>query len=433
MKLIEFSLRGVRCFAERQDFRIRPLTLLVGENSTGKTTALGCLQVLASCHTGAGVDFNRDPYEMGNFKNIISPAAGDSTFELGFTVENKGEKIERIVEFAEQENNVEPAVRHVTTKFSDGKVIFGIGEKSGKSYNDERTNSYRLKLLGGITRDLPLLQLLNFFTNIPKQETELSHLKQYADKRREQGLPWLDDVLMPFIFSTAPVRSRPKRTYDPIRESYDPEGSDVPTRLMRMQAADKEAWQKLLKLLADFGKEAQMFNSLEVRHFGESTSDPFQILVNVDGAKINIIDVGYGISQILPVLFRAFEPVVRGSARWPAATILLMQQPEVHLHPKAQAVFASSLVSLTKQSGRSFIVETHSRNIIDRVRIEITRGNIDHEDVSLIYLQPERNSSGRTVKAHNITFDREANMVDEPPHYAEFLMEETGRLFQFKD
>ena len=48
MNITQFTMEKVRCFAESQPFEIRPLTFLVGENSTGKTTALGCFQVLAN-------------------------------------------------------------------------------------------------------------------------------------------------------------------------------------------------------------------------------------------------------------------------------------------------------------------------------------------------------------------------------------------------
>ena len=46
MNITQFTMEEVRCFAGRQEFNIRPLTFLVGENSTGKTTALACFQVL---------------------------------------------------------------------------------------------------------------------------------------------------------------------------------------------------------------------------------------------------------------------------------------------------------------------------------------------------------------------------------------------------
>ena len=447
MELVEFSLRGVRCFAKRQNFRIRPLTFLVGENSTGKTTALGCFQVLASClsngklladggmFVGGDVDFNREPYEMGNFKNLISASAEGGTFELSFTVKGEKETIERIIEFTKNDSSVEPVIKRAITKFQDGEVILEVGGEKGKAH-DKTTNTFRIRFENK-QGEPPPHHLLGFFPHILFRPSSHEHiekpapLKKYIDRKcKELGWGWLD-ISSPQVYSTAPVRSRPKRTYDPIRQAYDPEGSDVPTRLMRMQATNKKAWQKLLKLLEKFGKESQMFDSLEIKNF--ETIDPFQLLVNVDGTKVSIIDVGYGVSQVLPLLFRVFEPVVHSSRRKHGTATFLFQQPEVHLHPKAQAALASMLVELTEQKGRGFIVETHSRNMIDRVRIEIMRGNISPDNVSLIYLQPERSSSGRVVKAHNITFDGEANMIGEPPHYAEFLMEETGRMFGFKD
>ena len=57
MTITQFAMEEVRCFGERQEFEIRPLTFLVGENSTGKTTALACFQVLADYLRGKGIDF----------------------------------------------------------------------------------------------------------------------------------------------------------------------------------------------------------------------------------------------------------------------------------------------------------------------------------------------------------------------------------------
>ena len=67
--------------------------------------------------------------------------------------------------------------------------------------------------------------------------------------------------------------------------------------------------------------------------------------------------------------------------------------------------------------------------MLDRARIEIIRGNIRSEDVSLIYFEPK----GRIVKVHNISFDKMANMVGVPPHYGEFFLKESKRLLGFKD
>ena len=103
-----------------------------------------------------------------------------------------------------------------------------------------------------------------------------------------------------------------------------------------------------------------------------------------------------------------------------------MQQPEVHLHPKAQAELSSLLCQLATKERKTFVVETHSDYMIDRARIEIMKGNINPEDVSLIYLEPV--SNGSKVQVHNITLDKQANLVGVPKGYRSFFLDETSSL-----
>ena len=445
MELVKFSIEGVRCFADRQELRIRPLTFLVGENSTGKTTSLGCFQALSNCLTGKrGVDFNLSPYEMGNFENIIGTKSRNDTFKLGFTFKTKSDEVEHIVEFAGKEDSVDPIVKQLITKFSDGQIIIAIDSKndhSGRDTEDQhvkfsvdadtKTNTYRVNF-GGV--DLPLPILFTIIKDLLKEKPDdnVSSLKRYLEKKLDSAsVSWLQPSSPSlFALSTAPVRSRPKRTHDPIRETYDADGSDVPTLLKRMQEAKPKEWKKMQKMLNDFGRSSQLFDELKIKKFGKSMSDPFQVFASIDGAEVNTIDVGYGISQVLPILFRILEPVAI-DYKGDDLLSFLLQQPEVHLHPKAQAELTTLLVSLAEQKRRTFIVETHSSHMLDRARIEITRGKISRDDVSLIYLEPQCSDKGRTVKAHNITFDEEANLVGEPPHYAKFFVKETGCLLGF--
>ena len=89
------------------------------------------------------------------------------------------------------------------------------------------------------------------------------------------------------------------------------------------------------------------------KYFAEKT-------VKVRGPKANIVDVGYGVSQILPILVQILSPNVSRHEM----SFSLLQQPEVHLHPKAQAEFSSLLARLANKGDRSFIVETHSDYMI---------------------------------------------------------------------
>ena len=97
MSITQFSIEEVRCFAERQNFEIRPLTFLVGENSTGKTTALGCFQALADYLSldMRGIDFNRKPYSMGIFRDILRNSRNnEKAFKLGFKFKYGNEDVE---------------------------------------------------------------------------------------------------------------------------------------------------------------------------------------------------------------------------------------------------------------------------------------------------------------------------------------------------
>ncbi|MCE2396914.1 AAA family ATPase [Candidatus Poribacteria bacterium] len=449
MNITQFTMEEVRCFAGHQEFKIRPLTFLVGENSTGKTTALGCFQVLANYLGGESVHFNSDPYSMGVFRDIVrNSKKEEKAFELGFTFGGENENLDFVVEFAKKKGGFEPIVKSITIKFIDGEMVL-------RRFDDitEWLRDVPVKKVGATTwREVPNMRLASFNkgrnqycvdmyadfldrTPFPFLSNRFSHGGEGEDalvsflgkKEKDIGIPWWQIGERIAVFSAAPIRSRPKRTYDPTREFYDPEGSHVPMQLMRMQATERGRWEGLKEQLIEFGKRSGMFQNIDVKNLGGSMGNPFQLKVKVRGPNSNIVDVGYGVSQILPILVNSLDPPIR---RGPLMEkpFFLLQQPEVHLHPRAQAEL-SSLLAMSSQFRLGCIVETHSDYMIDRARIEIRKGNIRPEDVSLIYLEPKRN----VVKVHNISFDKMGNMEGVPQHYRDFFMTEYRRLMGFED
>ena len=193
--------------------------------------------------------------------------------------------------------------------------------------------------------------------------------------------------------------------------------------LMQIKATHKENWEVLKKQLVEFGKNSGLFQNIDVKNLERSLGAPFQLKFTIRGPNVNIADVGYGVSQILPILVHILKSNPHDMH------FSLLQQPEVHLHPKAQAEFSSLLAQLASKRNRSFIIETHSDYMIDRARVDIMRGNIRPEDVSLIYFEPK----GRVVKVHNISFDKMANLIGAPTNYREFFLKESKRLMGFKD
>ena len=104
--------------------------------------------------------------------------------------------------------------------------------------------------------------------------------------------------------------------------------------------------------------------------------------------------------------------------------MFLLQQPEVHLHPSAQAALGS-LFCQVAEPRRQLVVETHSDHLIDRVRMDVRDGvgNLKPEDVSILYF--ERNDLD--VRIHSIRLDEEGNVLDAPEGYRWFFLEETAR------
>ena len=442
MNITQFTMEEVRCFSERQTLEIRPLTFLVGENSTGKTTALACFHVLVDYLQAEGVDFNTQPYSMGTFKDIVrNSQKKEKTFKLGFAYEYANETLESTVEFVQRKDGIEPTVNSITVKFTDGEIVFKTGNNKGVITNftdyDEAKNRYSVNCETNFLDNIPYPTFFGHL-RIPsivegRSKAEIALAKYLVERLKSRGntfsYPWhLWKIIS--VFSTSPVRSRPKRTYDPTREFDDPEGSDVPMYLMRIEAIEKKNWEALKTQLVEFGRNSGLFENIDVKNFGRSLGAPFQLQVKVRGPKANITDVGYGVSQILPILVQILNPSIsKSDQQTTQSSFSLLQQPEIHLHPRAQAEFSSLLVKLANKGNQSFLVETHSDYMIDRARIEIIRGNIRPEDVSLIFFEPK----GRIVKVHNISFDKMANMVGDPPHYGEFFLKESKRLLGFKD
>ncbi len=436
MNITQFTMEKVRCFAERQEFEIRPLTFLVGENSTGKTTALACFQVLADYLGGKAIDFNSDPYSMGAFRDIVrNSRETEKVFNLGFIFEGENEDVKCTVEFIKKKGGFEPVVKSIIMKFTDGEMIlrrvddttdttqWGIGTPKASRKGgattwregarmrlatfDKGRNQYYVDVRADFLDRTPFPFLSDHF--IHREEGEKALANYLKKKEQDTGVPWwrIGEALA--VFSTAPIRSRPKRTYDPTREFYAPEGSDVPMLLMQMQATDKERWEGLKTQLVEFGKHSGLFQNIEVKNLGGSMGNPFQLKVKVRGPNSNIVDVGYGVSQILPILVNSLDPPIpRGPLM--EKPFFLLQQPEVHLHPRAQAAL-SSLLARSSKLRLAFIVETHSDYMIDRARIEIRKGNICPEDVSLIYMEPVwywlRRKNGKIVYSDTEKFRSE--------------------------
>lgn len=248
---------------------------------------------------------------------------------------------------------------------------------------------------------------------------------QMTDGDREQlkGLVGVFDALSAEQrpFASAPVRSKPRRTYDPSRPGRDPEGETIPMYLSTAFFEDKKSWKALKAALERFGREAGLFDEIAVKPLGKRGSEPFQMHVRKFGGRAkgplrNLIDVGYGVSQVLPVITELF--------RDDTTPMFLLQQPEVHLHPSAQAALGSLFCEITGP-GRQIVVETHSDHLLDRVRLDVRdrKTKLKPDDVSILFFE----RGDLDVRIHSLRLDAEGNVLGAPPSYRRFFLDETRR------
>ena len=449
----EFIIGNVRCFAEEQRVPIRPITLLVGENSTGKTTFLGGYRVLSEMLSATkpmpdnyySTAFNQRPFSMGKYRDIVRrPNVGE--FCLGWAGEWPDEFAASAVSEAKFSFGEEEELPFLS------KFVFSFrgGEKLEVAHQDKSGQiafigpDFRYEMLGLMSQmffQIPTafasmllgLRFLSTFRKWRMAGSEMEKLEEFL--RKNLGLvtsaPYmLDDswdkrvgTLMPRnVASFAPMNYIPQRTYS-ILDDSESESGHVPASLFRLSVNAPEKWRDLQKRLIAFGKKAEMFSDFKIVNHGLNSGGDFHLEVETRGVRSNIADVGHGVSQMYPLLI----PIMRASQR-KTPMVFLLQEPEIRLHPQAQATMASFFTKSAKDDGHAFIIETHGDGVIDRVRVCVSHGEIAPEEVVILYFEPDKKTGA--VKIHPIHVDKMGNLTDAPPGYRRFFLEETDRMLR---
>ena len=455
------SLKNFRCFWNEQTVRLAPLTLLVGENSTGKSSFMAGIRSLwDATHNPEVLDFKEEPYDLGSHDEIVHYRGGRgrraTTFELGFSAseesyrEDKRSKASQrsagsaphIVSFEFKERGRAPIMARRRHSRADTWLEYNtMNDKEHHIGFGTRNGSWKLQ---GEGDDRGYFQLHG--DSIPPFHYVLFLLRQFLegetvglecinqsgptnpskeDSRRLIALAewhfFAHRVTAGRPFASAPVRSKPRRTYDPARPVYDPEGDYIPMLLANMQFQSAKGWAQLKGALEEFGRMAGLFDELSIKSLGKKGSDPFQVHIrkfgkSAKGPRRNLMDVGYGVSQVLPVLTELLR------ANGP--NMFLLQQPEVHLHPSAQAALGTLFCRIANPK-RKLVVETHSDHLLDRIRMDVRDGTtpLGPDDVSVLFF--ERNDLH--VDIHSLRLDSQGNVLNVPPSYRQFFLEESNR------
>ncbi len=439
---MKFGIENVRCFRQPHCVRIAPLTILVGENSTGKSSFMSLLRIANQIAQGdLSPDFNSEPFSLGAYEQIAHRPHGQApakSFRLSLSMDMTLPEVpKQTTEATFDAHFIAREGQPALARFGFNVLEFQLTIESKPGETETKvdfpslqgmssrisTKATKSMLLGGF---LPWMASFVFEQTYRKGPESEPISEAEADQFREEAalFTWMASQvqaqLREAIYPFAPIRTRPRRTYDPVISIFQEEGAHIPTRLARMQRAKNSDADRLHGQINEFGKVSGLFNALEVKTLGNSQGDPFQIHVKVGDTYANLIDVGYGVSQALPIIVDLLE----GGDE---SRLYLLQQPEVHLHPRAQAQLGSFLGEVVSQTQSHVVVETHSDFLVDRVRMAIRdeQSHLTSEAVSLLYFE----HTGAEVKIHEIALDSLGDIVDPPESYREFFMSELRNKF----
>ncbi len=419
-------IEHVRCFAEAQNIPIRPLTLLVGENSSGKSTFLAVAAALFERDRfPLRPSFNEPPFNLGTFETIVTYKGGkygrDESFTIGFSSGTEGEQDYCEIKGTYVRDRGKPALSRLRAKSSLGSIDIKVADDTisgnvtiqssqGATSIEIPNDPDAHKMSNGFTHERDFFTLLIILAHRNREEMGsdlVQGLLNFADSLR---------LRQPFAqtFALAPIRTRPKRTYDELSEDYSPEGDHVPKLLARLlnEESRSKPGRQVQEAILKFGKESGLFRDVEVKKLGKGADDPFQVQIGVGGPKVNLIDVGYGVSQSLPVVVQS---VLRRQS-----SLLLIQQPEVHLHPRAQAALGTFFADLAATGKDTLLIETHSDYLIDRVRQEVAKGTLDPSKVLILFFHKPK----METTVYPIHLDQLGNVEDAPDHYRDFFLQE---------
>jgi len=226
------------------------------------------------------------------------------------------------------------------------------------------------------------------------------------------------DELMSSISYVGPLRDRPRRRYQWQGSSPTFVGPRGESTVAAILAARRQ--NRIIKArgfeenLGYWLQRMGLIDNFAVVEIGSGTN-LYELRVSVAGSPISvsITDVGFGISQVLPVLVQVFYSS--------PGTPVILEQPEIHLHPAAQSALGDVLLGAVKDNGAQLIVETHSEHLLHRIQRRIAEEGISKDDVALYFIDA---ADGRS-EIHELKVDEYGNITNWPQ---DFFGDEMGDL-----
>lgn len=383
-------LQNFKAWRGSHALELKPLTLVLGVNSAGKSSLLQPLlllkQTVESPDRLQALNFGGQPgdlLDLGTLSGVVSDHVMSEpepktklAFRLTFgpvTIGKEAEprtipSVEYEVDYGAADDGIPYVQRlsyftdagfYAAARLPDGKYQLSApnnppapdGRRTGRTYEPERSVGFSADAVAALGTDGPDAQDLAL-----------------ALTRELQQIAYL-----------GPYRSMPSRSYAWTGRSPGQIGSSgehaIPALIASLAGrhADEAERGRLVTQVSTWLARLGVADKLELERQGTL----YQVLVTVQGQRENLLDVGFGVSQVLPVLTLAHFA--------PAGSTIVMSEPELHLHPLAQSGLADLLVEVARERKVQFLVETHSEHLFRRIQTLIAEERTTPAECSMLF------------------------------------------------
>ena len=379
--LEHISLKNFKCF-ETLSLPLAPLTLLSGTNASGKSSVIHSLillhQTIRENEYAQRLILNGNTVQLGTRTDVVNQIHGRDSFSIGLVSED--ESIKWV--FAGERDDMSLGIAQVEA----------LGETISEP--DDMRNLVPVRALTrrlvereeGVTQDEPDYNRLRVRSSVrasgPFRSTEKIRDLTYLTAEREgpRDLYPLED--QHFVDRVGP------RGENAVSALFSGRDSEVPEPLVL-----KEAVPTLLRQVE--ARLSQFFPGCSLNVQPIPNVNALTLGIRIFGATnyLRPIHCGFGVTQILPIIIAALyisddedRSRFRVRFRRRRSDILIIENPEVHLHPAGQALMGQFLAEVAN-SGRQVIVETHSDHILNGIRRAVKSHDMPAESVAIYFFK----------------------------------------------
>jgi len=399
MQIHRLALKNFKCFKE-VDVSFSKITLLTGENSSGKSSLIyGILAPLQSVSSDGNsfplyLSLNGNYVSMGGFEEVSfnHSLKNNLGIDLNFTFGGRTYEFKTSWCFDLIRNS--PRLSYLKNRSPFIKTV--VRQKEDLSYvvNIEHNDS-ELEPLD--IHDFNAQSIDNFNRNIYDYFIEISD-------------NLYNELINDFNFISS-FRLQPDRTYyqSLLNRTVDKFGGGYIDQILEWNDKQSEELFELVYIL----KDLKILHDVKPHRL---SGGRFEIKVKVKSRSKweSLADVGFGISQFLPIIVADLQLFDDST--------LIISQPEIHLHPSVQANLGNYLAKQVNKRNKNYIVETHSEYLLNRMRLLIVKGEIQTEDVAVYYFE---NSIKEGSIAHRIEFTKDGQILNAPKGFFETYMIDT--------